>query len=145
MKKIIGVIVAVAVAAGGYFGGQAMGLFGEKALSVEEIATVLSARAAEINESGNLQYDTWSRLVSATHIEKKITIRGNSKLDAERLGEDYLESRVAQAANFLCHDETMRAALAGGAEFQYFWFSKDDVQLGGVHAYGTTYCEDAGY
>ena len=147
MNKIVGLVIVAAVAVGGYFGGQAMGLFGgEKAMSPEEVSSFLEAHAAEINGAdGGLSFDDFSKLVNATHIEKQITIRGDSILNMEQLDESYLSSREAQVANKLCSDEQARAALAGGARFVYNWFSADNERIGGVDAKGATYCADNGY
>ena len=150
MNKVVGIVAAIVVVAGVYFGGQAMGLFGAKALSPEEIGTVLEARAKEINDSGDLKYDDWSRLTSAVHMEKQLTVRGKSLLTKDKMSgnagpEAYLESRKRQAANFLCHDDTMKAALAGGAKFVYQWSDADGESVGMFSARGATYCADAGY
>ncbi len=148
MNKVVGIVAAAVVAAGGYFGAQALGLFGAKALSAEEISTVLESRAKEINDSGDLNYDSWSSLTSAVHMEKQLTVRGKSLLTADQLSggpEGYMESRKGQAANFLCHDETMKAALAGGAKFVYQWSDANGETLGMFTATGANYCADAGY
>ncbi len=148
MNKVVGIVAAAVVAAGGYFGAQALGLLGVKPLSAEEISTVLEKRAKEINDSGDLAYDGWSRLTSAVHVEKQLTVRGKSILPLEKIGssaEEYLESRKNQAANFLCNDDTMKAALAGGARFVYQWEDADGENLGMFSARGADYCADAGY
>lgn len=146
MNKIVSVLILVAVVAGGYFGGKAMGLFGDKALSKDEIMTVLKAHADEINASGNLKYDDWSKLNKAVHMEKQLTVYAKSKLTSEKMSggkgpEEYMKSRVAQAKNFLCRDETMRAALAGGARIVYQWSDSEGEHIGSVKAGGEGYCE----
>lgn len=150
MNKVVGVVAAAVIAVGGYFGGQAMGLFGASALSQEEIMTVLEARAKEINDSGDLKYDGFSRLIKAEHTQRTLIVQAKSTRNLSDLAggqgaEVYLASRVSQAANFLCHDETTRAALAGGAKYRYNWKSADDKEIGLVTATGKSYCTDAGY
>ncbi len=149
MKKgILAAVAVLVVVGGGYFGGQAMGLFGKKAMSAEEISTVLAARAQEINDSGALPYDGWSKLVSAVHVEKQLTVDAVSTLPLEKLtggAEGYMESRMGQAANLLCNDETMKAALAGGARFVYRWKDSEGEVLGMVSAGGPVFCSENGY
>jgi len=148
MKKLIIAIVAVAVGAGGYFVGQSMGLFGNKAMSPEGVSAFLAARAEEINADGGLSYDTWSRLESAIHVENQLTIYANSLLKLDQIpdgADGYMETRVLQAALFLCGDESSVAALAGGARFVYQWKDVDGEELGMFSASGPTYCADSGY
>ena len=146
-KAILAGAAALVVAAGGYFGGQAMGLFGQKAMTGEEISAVLAARAKEINDSGSLKYDDWSRLESAVHVEKQLTVYAASILAQEDLSagvDGYMESRQAQAENFLCRDETMTSALAGGARFVYHWKDSEGEVLGMVSANGPAFCAEGG-
>ncbi len=147
MNKVVLLAIVVIVAVGGYFGARSMGLLGggAKAMSAEEIGAYLGKMAEEINGAdGGLKYDDFSKLVNAVHVEKQITIRGDSILNMDQLGEDYLASREDQAANKLCSNAESAAALAGGATFVYNWFSADGEEIGMVKAYGATYCEDRG-
>ncbi len=146
MNKVVLLAIVVIVAVGGYFGAKSMGLLGgAKAMSAEEISAYLEKMAGEINGAdGGLKYDDFSNLVNAMHVEKQITIRGESILKMEQLGEDYLASREDQAASKLCGNAESAAALAGGATFVYNWFSADGESIGMVKAYGPTYCEDRG-
>ncbi len=150
MNKITGIVGVLVVAVGGYFGGQAMGLFGgAKAMSAEEVSAYLETYAAEINGAGEngLEYDGHSNLVTATHIEKQITIRGNSERNLDQLSDTYMESREGQAANKICNDENARAALDGGAKFVFNWFSADDEHLGmlTIRNRPDPFCEKHGY
>ena len=146
MNKITGIVGVLVVAVGGYFGGQALGPFGgAKAMTADEISAVLETYADEINVDGGLKYDDFSTLVRATHIEKQITIRGDAMMTAEQLGDAYMSSREAQAANKICSDENLKAAMDSGARFVFNWFSSDNERMGGVDAKGATYCADNGY
>ncbi len=147
MNKVVLLAILVVVAVGGYFGAKSMGLLGggAKAMSAEEISAYLENMAGEINGAdGGLKYDDFSNLVNAMHVEKQITIRGESILKMEQLGEDYLASREDQAASKLCGSGDSAAALAGGATFVYNWFSADGESIGMVKAYGPSYCEEHG-
>lgn len=146
MKKIIGLVGVIAVAVAGYFGGQAMGLFDEKALTAEEIDAVFSTYSNDINTpQEGIRFDDSSWLVLGYYSGSGMLVNGVSTLPADQIPEDYLDSRVAQATDNLCNDETMRAALAGGAVFQYSWKSADGEKLGKAIVGGVTWCADEGY
>ncbi|HHL22626.1 MAG TPA: hypothetical protein ENJ52_14005 [Aliiroseovarius sp.] len=125
-----------------------MGLLGggPQAMNADEVSAYLEGMAQEINGAdGGLRYDDFSKLINAVHVEKQITIRGDSLLNMDKLGEGYLDSRKDQAANKLCSDADAAAALAGGATFVYNWFSADNQDIGMVTVRGTTFCEENGY
>lgn len=146
MNKGIMGVVAVAVLIAGYFGAQSMGLIGgAKALSDDEIAAGLSAYADQINAEGGLRFDDFSELSSATAVEKQITIRGDTFLSMADVGEDYIDSREAQAQNKICSDEALRPLLENRATFMFNWFSSDNERIGGVTLRGESICADGGY
>ncbi|MBD3663188.1 hypothetical protein [Sulfitobacter aestuariivivens] len=114
-------------------------------MSDEEVAAYLSSEADEINVADGIKYDDWSRLTKATHVEKQITIRGETIQDMDQLAENYFASRETQAATKLCNDDVAKAALSGGARYIYNWFSADGKELGMVRAGGETWCADQGF
>jgi len=146
MSKVRGLIGVIVVAVAGYFGLNAAGIIGGPAeLTAEELAAGLSTNAEEINSEDGVRFDDWSRLVSARHIERTITIRGETLMDMADLSEGYFESRAPQIANKLCNDEALRPVLAG-ATFNFNWFSKDEVSLGDmITVRGDEICAEAGY
>lgn len=141
------VIVAgvVIVAASAFFAAQQAGWLGAQAsgLSEEDVATALVAHAEEINAPDGLRYDDWSRLTQARVDGQTIHITGETLLDADQLGDDYIDLRTPQAVNKICRDDEMRAVSEGGATFIYTWNSADGVQLGTVTA-DPDFCETNG-
>ena len=146
MNRIIRIIAVVVILAGGYLGAKYFGLIGgPAAMNADEVSAYLENMAKEINEAdGGLNYDDFSKLVSATHMGKQITIRGDSILKTAQLDDGYIATREALATDKLCSDEAARAALAGGARFVYFWFSADNERIGGVDISGADYCASKG-
>lgn len=142
MRNLTTVIVIILILVGGYYSGKAAGFFGgPSAMSTEEVSAYLEKMANNINNAdGGLRYDDASKLVSATHEGKKITIRGETQMDMAQLDDGYLDTRYAQASNKLCFDDAAKAALAGGAHFIYNWFSADNQSIGTVDIKGADYC-----
>ena len=146
MNKVTGLIGALVVVVAAYFGLNAAGIIGGPAeLSAEEVSDGLATYAEAINSEDGVRFDDWSRLVSATHIERTITIRGETLMDQADLAEDYFDSRAPQIANKLCNDEALRPVLAGGT-FNFNWFSADGESLGDmITVRGDEICAEAGY
>ena len=143
MRLVLPIVVLVAAlgAAAWFFL-----LRGDSAMSEAEVTAFLSERASQINDAdGGERFDDFSRLVSATAVERQITIRGDSILDADALGEGWLDTRRAQAANRLCNDETTRRAMAGGATHVFNWFSADDQHMGMITIRGEAICAEFGF
>lgn len=131
MSKILGLVVAAVVVVGGYFGLTAAGIIGAPAvLSDQEVEAGLATYAEQINAEGGLRFDDFSTLSSATAMSKTITIRGESMLDMADINDGYHASRVDQAANKLCNDETLRELLRGRATVNFNWFSADNESIG---------------
>ncbi len=146
MNRVIVGIVVIAGIVAGYFAAQAAGLFGGGAMNEDEVKAWLAEMATEINEAdGGLKYDDWSKLTKAVHMERQITIRGESLLNKEQLNEGYIDPRQNQAAGKLCEDDTARAALEGGARLVYNWWSADGEELGMVDVKGADWCASMGY
>jgi len=148
MNKVTGLIGVVVVAAGAYFGGNALGLFGgDSPMSEEDFATAMSARAAEINADGGVEYDDTSSLGRAVHVEKQLTIYGDSTLNMADIPEDYMATREALSASMLCSNETLTKVLADGATFKYFWNSADGESIGGytIRDLPDPYCSANGF
>jgi len=133
MNKIVLAVVALAVAVGGYFFASSSGLLGG-AMTAEEVATTLNARAKEINDSDGLKYDDFSQLTAAKVDGMTITVDGKSLLKAANVNDSYLGSRTDQAANKLCNDDASKAMLAAGATFVYNWVTADGEEIGTVTA-----------
>lgn len=132
----------VVLAAAGYFGGQALGLFGgSSGLSDEAMSAALDAQAAAANSTDGLRYDDFSRLTGAVVDGKTITYTGASILNADQLDAGYLDSRTAQARNKICNDPAMRSLSESGATMVYVWESADGESIGTVTA-GPTFCAE---
>ena len=146
MSKIIGLVVLVAIAVAAYFGLNAAGIIGGPAqLTEQEVSERLATYAEQINSDEGVRFDDWSNLVSAVHMERTITIRGETTLDMAALSDDYFSSRAPQIANKLCNDEALRPALAGGT-FNFNWFSADGESLGDmITVRGDEICAEAGF
>lgn len=142
MKKLIPIVVAVAVAVGGYFGLTAAGIIGNSAMSKDEIHETFVAWAAEINGAeGGLRYDDFSRLHSARVVHQTIHIVGKTTFDAADLNAEYFDSRKAQARSKICNDEVLKRAVAGFAAFNFVWRSADDEALGNFRIRSKRFCE----
>lgn len=142
MKKLIPIVLAVVVAVGGYFGLTAAGIIGNSAMSKEEIHETFVAWAAEINGAeGGLDYDGFSRLHSAEVVQVTINIVGKSIRSEADILETYFDSRKAQARSKICHDDVLKAAVAGFAAFNFTWYTADDVLLGSFKIRDKNYCE----
>ena len=143
MRLVLSIVILVAaLGAGAWF----FLLRGDSAMSEAEVTAFLSERASQINGAeGGERFDDFSRLVSATAVERQITIRGDSTLNADTLNDDWIDSRRAQAANRLCNDETTRRAMAGRATHVFNWFSADDQHMGMVTIRGDAICAEFGF
>lgn len=146
MSKLLPLVGVVVVAVGGYFGLSAAGIIGgPAALSEEEVASGLAAYAEQINAEDGLRFDDFSKLVSAVHVERTITIRGETLMDAADLSDGYFDSRIGQIANKLCNDEALRPVMVG-AQFNFNWFSADGESLGDmITTQGDEVCGEYGY
>lgn len=99
-------------------------------LSDAEVESGLAAYADEINSPDGLRFDDFSRLTSAMAMNKVISIRGDSILDMADISDSYHSSRIDQATNVLCTDDTLRELLRARATVHFNWYSNDDESIG---------------
>lgn len=141
MRNIVIALVALLAIGGAVF----FALNRDSGMSDAEIAAGLAARAAQINEANGERFDDFSQLVSATAVERQITIRAETFLELAVLPEGYLDNRRLQSARILCEDPNSRAMLQSGATYVFNWWSADDQNIGMVTLRGEAACVDNGF
>lgn len=146
MKSVIGLIAVAAIAVAAWFGGPALGLWGDSKMSEEDIVAGLERIVGEVNgDEDGTRYDDWSRLTSGSVEGTTATFEGTTILDASDLSEGYLDSRFGQAANLLCNDDETRSMIESGATFVYNWQSADGEVIGTAQSSGPEWCDESGY
>jgi len=140
VRNLVFAALAIVVAGGAFF------FFGRNGgMSEAELIDALAERAAQINSADGERFDDFSELVSATAVERQITVRGETFLDAEAVPEDYLENRRIQTARILCEGEQSRAMMEAGATHVFNWWTADDVSIGMVTLRGDAVCGELGF
>jgi len=143
--KILG--LAVIVAAAGYVGYIYLG---DSELSEEDVLAGITAQADEINNASDYSAEGWPgfagypELRSAEVDGMTLRIEGKTLVDFAELRDDFLQSRILEAAAMICSKEENRAISNGGATYILNWVSKDGVEMGTVTA-APGFCEAQGY
>ncbi len=142
MKAVLSIVVLAAIGVGGYFLADSQGWLGAAALSKEDAEKALQAHVDKVTgaEDGEMKWDDWSSIVGAKRDGLTVTMEGKTSLDAEKLADDYLESRKGQAGNLLCRDKAMLALLKAGGKIVQNWKSADGKEIGTVTVEGT-FCD----
>ncbi|MCR8725331.1 hypothetical protein [Frigidibacter sp. ROC022] len=131
---IIGLVVIIVIAIGGYFLGKSQGwIGGPTPPTAEEVTAYLQGLADEVGTEGK-KIDDFSRYEDAKLEGTTLTRTIRSLLDKDKVSPDYHQNRIAMVKRTLCEDETAKAMLEAGAIFAYEVKSADDQPIGSIQA-----------